>query len=104
MSKGTRVAPGDFIKTWQKSDSLEDVVNSLALKSVTSARTRASNYRKKGIELKFFPGTRGAKPLDVEALKAIAAEFAPAEGGSKPAAKRSSKKAAKKSSKKRTKN
>jgi hypothetical protein len=96
------VAPSEFVETWQKADSLEDVVNTLSLKSITSARSRASNYRKKGIELKFFPGTRGAKPLNVDELNELAVKFAPKDGGgAKPAAKaKSSKRKSKAKSKK----
>lgn len=88
MSKSARVAPKEFVKIWQESPALEDVVNTLGLNSITAARSRARIYRKKGIDLKHFPGTRGAPSLNIEELNEVAAKFAPKDGAtaSKPKA------------------
>jgi len=64
------VSAEDFIRTWQASSSLAEAADSLGMQT-TSVSTRATNYRKKGIDLKKF--RRGGR-LDVALLKRVAAE------------------------------
>jgi hypothetical protein len=72
----TRTAPEKFVEVWQTSNSADEVAKKLGLK-LASVKAKAAVYRRKDIKLKKFPSTRGAKPLDVDKLSKLAAQFAP---------------------------
>jgi len=67
MSKAT---PKQFVKAWQESSSLKEVAEKLGMKP-TTANSRASFYRSKGIPLKKM---RGGRFVDWDELKQFARE------------------------------
>lgn len=77
-----RVKDGDFMRAWQTSNSVAEVVEKTGIKT---AGQRAMRLRKRGIALKHMPKGGGAKitPEKTEALKAelekINAELAKAD-------------------------
>jgi hypothetical protein len=71
MPRADRVSAKEFVKTWQKAKSIDDVVTAFGGKA-TSYRTRAISFRKKGIPMKKFPSAQRGAPLDIEALTALA--------------------------------
>lgn len=71
MSKNV---PADtFVKVWQESESVAEVVESLKSfgRTASSCSARASGLRKKGVNLKKMPGKGRGKRVDVEALNHI---------------------------------
>jgi hypothetical protein len=66
---GSVVSPEDFIRTWQRGDSVSAVAKALGMGRQVAA-SRAVLYRRKGIPLKHMQ--RGAPQLDVEALTKLA--------------------------------
>lgn len=58
----------EFVKVWQGAETIEDVAKKFDAEP-NVVGSRASKYRKLGIELKYFPRT---PRLDVEALKKLA--------------------------------
>lgn len=49
--------PEDFIRAWQTSENAAEAAEKIGI-TEPNARTRATNYRKRGIPLKRFPGGR----------------------------------------------
>jgi len=71
MAKAERVSAEDFVKTWQKAKSVEAIVEILG-GNAAAHRTRANNFRRKGIPMKRFQSAKRGAPLNVEALTALA--------------------------------
>ena len=63
----------DFIRVWQGAASADEVGAQFG-RSPILMRAKANAYRRKGIDLKRFPGSRGARPLDISELNKIAQE------------------------------
>lgn len=76
--KKKSLTPEEFIALWQKSWSAAEVAKSAGCKPET-CRVRASNYRKRGIHLKYMPGGPGLKIKNVPELAALAKKLAPKE-------------------------
>lgn len=72
--KRVNVPAETFVKAWQASNSLDEVIEKLNAEGhevqAGSLTTRAAGYRSKGINLKKFP-RQGGRSLDVEALKKL---------------------------------
>ena len=73
-----RITPEQFVQTWQESLSTAEVCKKLNMKP-KAASVRASVYRRFGIALKLRH--RGARPLDLDGLKALANRSKPASPG-----------------------
>jgi hypothetical protein len=72
MSKKSSVSAEDFVRAWQQSESVAEVVEKTG-STVAAVYMRAKTYRKRGIALKTFrPRT---DKLDVQALQKLAAEL-----------------------------
>lgn len=69
-SKRKNIDGVTFVRTFQESESYEEVAEKLGLEK-GSVISRAMQYRKKGVNLKRFASKRGAPPLDVDALNAL---------------------------------
>ena len=66
------LTPEEFVRAWQSSGSLAEVLRETGLRTQTAC-ARASRYRKKGIALKrFVSRTPTRPPLNVAALNQIA--------------------------------
>lgn len=63
-----------FVKAWQESSSCKEAAEKLGL-NVYNMSIRASQYRKKGIKLKYMSGggTGRHKKLDIDALNKLIA-------------------------------
>ena len=61
-----------FIKVWQTSPSVKKVCDELGLLP-SSASQRATNLRKRGVDLKKMP--RNSHGFDIEELQALAREY-----------------------------
>jgi hypothetical protein len=61
------VSPEDFVRAWQSSSSIAEVVKKLGM-SKSSVASRASYYRQNGVRLKRLNTGRS---LDTDALNAI---------------------------------
>ncbi len=68
----TRVTAEDFVKVWERGDSVKAVEEKLGVKN---AGVRAGKYRKLGIPLKKFPRGGGAR-IDVAGLTALVKKLA----------------------------
>lgn len=67
-----KFSPEEFVRAWQTSKDIRDVIRRLQTMSASQANSRASRYRKQGVPLKSFPKT--GKRLDISNLKKIAEE------------------------------
>jgi len=86
MPRADRVSAEEFVKTWQKAKSIDDVVTAFGGKAA-SYRSRAISFRKKGIPMKRFPSEQRGAPLDIEGLAALAKSL----GGNKGVPKKTKK-------------
>lgn len=69
MSK-QRINAMEFVKAWDVAESIDEVAKKLGA-PIASLRTKAYQYRKKGVDLKYFASTRGGKKLDIAELNAV---------------------------------
>ena len=67
--KNGKYTAGEFVEAWQTSNTYAEVVEKVG-GSVTSVQVRASQYRRRGIPLKYFTGHHAR--LDVPAFKKLA--------------------------------
>lgn len=66
------VSPEDFVRSWQESQTIEELCSRTGL-SLATAKDRARLYRSRGVPLKIFPRKRSGRPgLNVEQLSEIA--------------------------------
>lgn len=65
------VSAEDFVKIWQKSETIEDAAKSIGVTNRTVLSVRAAYLRKVGVKLKHMPKGRG-RLIDVEKLNKIA--------------------------------
>lgn len=66
-------SPEDFVRIWQTSDTIEEVCEKSKM-NLNRARSRAANYRKKGVKLKHFGR---AYVNDWDALAKVADDYRP---------------------------
>lgn len=85
-----------FVTTWQKGSGVTGIAKTLGI-TVRGACSRATSFRKKGIDLKRFSAGGGTR-LDVDMLAKLAKSLG---GDGKTVAAKSTKRASKKASKKR---
>lgn len=72
-----------FVTEWQKAENIQALVKKFGM-GHSALSGRATNYRKKGIELKKFAGGRGSAPqLDIEGLNKLAKANGPADAHKK---------------------
>ena len=64
-----------FVKNWQKSANIPEVVTATGL-SRNTVSAMSTRLRKEGVKLKMMP-RRTARPIDVSALNKIAKDAAP---------------------------
>ena len=64
----SKVTPEDFVRAWQAADSVQAVIDATSL-SYLAVTKRASDYRKKGVNLKKM--THGRRSIDVDALNEL---------------------------------
>lgn len=69
-SKNERISPDDFVRAWQKAETLTDVAKALGM-SEHACENRAYRYRDQGVRLKHM-----RKHMDVDRLNRIVEEIA----------------------------
>jgi len=69
IGRRSRLSPEDFVRAWQSSASINEVVVKTGL-GKNILRSRANSYQKLGIKLKKLPNI--INPLNVTKLKALA--------------------------------
>lgn len=68
LAQNERVSPEDFVRAWQKAETLPEVAKALGM-TEHAAENRAYRYRDQGVRLKHM-----RKHMDVERLNRIVAE------------------------------
>jgi hypothetical protein len=71
-----------FVTEWQKAENIQALVKKFGM-GHSALSGRATNYRKKGIELKKFAGGKHGVQLDIEGLNKLAKANGPADAHKK---------------------
>ncbi len=74
-----RISNEDFIRIWQASGSVTEVMKAAGYDRPLQAASRAGYMRKKGIPLKKMPRTGGGAKIEYSNLASLAKELAPKE-------------------------
>ena len=71
--KQRRVAAGDFVKTWQSSESRQEVADKLGV-TYGSVASREKTLRKAGVNIKTMERQQRGIKIDADALNALISE------------------------------